>query len=403
MVRKDITLKSKLKIAAVVGARPNFMKIAPLAAELRKYPERFEFVLVHTGQHYDKVMNDVFFSELGIPAPDIHLGVGSGSQAGQTARIMLEFEKAVLEIAPHLVVVVGDVNTTLAAALVAAKLGIAVAHVESGLRSRDRRMPEEINRVLTDALADILYTPSRLADRNLLDEGVPKEKICLVGNIMIDSLIEFLKLAEQRDLPGKLGLKPGGYGLVTLHRPANVDNEKILGDLVDALVEISGRIPLVFPVHPRTVKMLGQFGLESRLEMAPGMKTIKPLGYLDFLSLMRSSRLAISDSGGIQEETTYLGIPCITLRENTERPETISGGTNTLAGHDRGLIISLAEQALAGEIKTGSGLEFWDGKVAARIVEDLEHRREWLMRTPDERVDPAAIQLDKFTLKSGKS
>lgn len=387
-------MSDKLKIVAVVGARPNFMKIAPLARELAKHTERFEFVLVHTGQHYDSLMNNVFFSELGIPAPDIHLGIGSGSQAQQTARIMLKFEKALAKIAPHVVVVLGDVNSTIAAALVAAKLGIAVAHVEAGLRSRDRRMPEEINRVVTDTLSDILYTPSRLAGRNLLSEGVAEEKISLVGNIMIDSLIGFLDQAEERRIVRELGLTPHGYGLVTLHRPSNVDNREVLAEIVGALVEISRELPLVFPVHPRTVKMLAEFGLEAQLEQAGSIRMIEPVGYLDILCLMKSARLAISDSGGIQEETTYLGIPCITIRENTERPETILEGTNTLAGHDRGLIVGLARDALAGRGKSRGRLEFWDGKVAARIVEDLQKRRDWLMSSPDERVDRAAIQVD---------
>ncbi len=387
-------MSDKLKIVAVVGARPNFMKIAPLARELAKQPERFEFVLVHTGQHYDKVMNDVFFSELGIPTPDVHLGVGSGSQAQQTARIMVEFEKAVAKIAPHVVVVLGDVNSTIAAALVAAKLGIAVAHVEAGLRSRDRRMPEEINRVVTDALSDILYTPSRLADGNLLSEGVAPEKISLVGNIMIDSLIGFLEQAGERGIVQELELTPGGYGLVTLHRPSNVDNREVLGGIVEALLEISRRLPLVFPVHPRTAGMLTEFALETKLKQAENIRMIEPVGYLDILCLMKSARLAISDSGGIQEETTYLGIPCITIRENTERPETILEGTNTLAGHDRELIVRLALDAIDGNVKNRGDLEFWDGRVAERIVEDLEKRREWLMSSPDERVDRAAIQLD---------
>ena len=396
-------LSDKLKIAAVVGARPNFMKIAPLARELAKYPERFEFVLIHTGQHYDNLMNEVFFSELGIPAPDIHLGVGSGSQAQQTARIMLEFEKAMVEIAPHVVIVLGDVNSTIAAALVAAKLGIAVAHVEAGLRSRDRRMPEEINRVLTDALSDVLYTPSRLADRNLISEGVPPAKISLVGNIMIDSLIGFLERAGQRKIVREMELTPQGYGLVTLHRPANVDDREILSGIVEALVEISGRLPLVFPVHPRTAKMLSSFGLDTRLEQTGRIRMIEPVGYLDILCLMQSTRLVISDSGGIQEESSFLRIPCITIRENTERPETILEGTNTLAGNDRELIVRLAADAVDGRGKRGGDLEFWDGAVAARIVKDLEKRRAWLMSSPDERVDQAAIQVDNCHPENGNN
>lgn len=387
-------MSTKIKIAGVVGARPNFMKIGPLAEALRGRPDRYEFVLVHTGQHYDEMLNEVFFRELGLPRPDVHLGVGSGSHGEQTARIMLGFEKALSEIAPHLVVVVGDVNSTLAASLVASKLGIAVAHVEAGLRSRDRRMPEEINRVVTDHLSDILYTPTGLADENLLAEGIPAQRISLVGNIMIDTLIRFLALAEKMDTLSQMSLVKKEYGLVTLHRPSNVDDPAILAGIVEALVEISNRLTLIFPAHPRTVKMLNSFGLAGRLESAGGIRLVEPLGYLDFLCLMKSARLVLSDSGGIQEETTFLKIPCLTLRENTERPETLRQGTNVLVGSDRGRIVEEAFKAIRGESGRGSDLKFWDGRVASRIVQDLERRRDYLLASPDERTSPEAFQVE---------
>ncbi|MFH1071779.1 MAG: UDP-N-acetylglucosamine 2-epimerase (non-hydrolyzing) [Candidatus Glassbacteria bacterium] len=387
-------MSTKIKIAGVVGARPNFMKIGPLSEALRGRPDRYEFVLVHTGQHYDEMLNEVFFRELGLPRPDVHLGVGSGSHGEQTARIMLGIEKTLSEIAPHLVVVVGDVNSTLAASLVASKLGIAVAHVEAGLRSRDRRMPEEINRIVTDHLSDILYTPTGLADENLLAEGIPAQRICLVGNIMIDTLIRFLALADKMNTLGQLGLVEKEYGLVTLHRPSNVDDPAILAGIVEALVEVSSRLTLVFPAHPRTVKMLNSFGLAGRLESAGGIRLVEPLGYLDFLRLMKSARLVLSDSGGIQEETTYLKVPCLTLRENTERPETLRQGTNVLVGSDRGRIVEEAFKAIRGESAPGGALEFWDGRVASRIVQDLESRRDYLLASPDERTSPEALQVE---------
>ena len=376
----------RLKIVGVVGARPNFMKISPLVRALNLEPEAFEFVLVHTGQHYDPLMNDVFFRDLELPEPDIHLGVGSGSHAGQTAKIMLGFEKVALEVKPHLVLVVGDVNSTVAAALVASKLGIALAHVEAGLRSRDRRMPEEINRIVTDTLSEVLFTPTRLADKNLLAEGIDPSRIVLAGNIMIDTLIRFLGLAEKSPLPGSLGLKPGGYGLVTLHRPSNVDSPEVLAEIVEALLTVTRDLPLVFPVHPRTVKMLKAAGLYGRVENAPGMRLSEPLGYLDFLALLRSAGIVFSDSGGIQEETTYLRVPCLTLRENTERPETIEQGTNVLVGHDRKRIVAEARKILDGGGKRGGALEFWDGNVSGRIAEELKKRKSYF-------TTPAEIRL----------
>lgn len=384
-------MSERLKIVAVVGARPNFMKISPLVRALSREPEEFEFILVHTGQHYDPLMNDVFFRDLELPEPDIHLGIGSGSHAHQTANIMLGFEKVALELRPHLVVVVGDVNSTVAAALVAGKLGIALAHVEAGLRSHDRRMPEELNRLVTDTLSEVLFTPTRLADKNLLAEGIDPSRIALVGNIMIDSLIRFLGPAAKSPLPGSLDLKPSGYGLVTLHRPSNVDSPAVLTEIVEALLAVARDLPLVFPVHPRTVKMLKAAGLYGRVEKAKGLRLIEPLGYIDFLALLRSARLVLSDSGGIQEETTYLRVPCLTMRENTERPETIGQGTNVLVGHDGGKIVSEARKILNGGGKKGGALEFWDGHVSLRIMEELKKRKSYLMTPAELRLAGAAL------------
>ncbi len=386
--REDPVLSDKLKILGVVGARPNFMKIAPLAERLRAERDWCGFTLVHTGQHYDRRMNEVFFAELGIDPPEVFLGVGSGSHASQTARIMLALEPVLLEQAPHLVLVVGDVNSTVAGALVAAKLGIAVAHVEAGLRSFDRRMPEELNRILTDSLSELLFTPSRLADANLRREGVPPERICLVGNIMIDTLVRRLEQARALRPWEGLDLTEGGYGLVTLHRPANVDDPAVLAELVGALAELSRELPLVFPVHPRTRAALEREGLLTALEAAAGMRLAGPLGYLEFLALMRGSRLVLSDSGGIQEESSYLGIPCLTLRENTERPETIAQGTNRLVGRDRGRILAGARQALRDGGSRGGELEFWDGRVTGRIVEELRRRMGYFLTPAERRLDP---------------
>ena len=383
-------MSEKLRIAGVVGARPNFMKIAPLRAELERWPEDFEFTLVHTGQHYDRKMNDVFFSELNIPEPDVHLGIGSGTHAEQTAGVMVAFERFLLGNPHHLVLVVGDVNSTLAASLVAAKMHVPVAHVEAGLRSGDRRMPEEINRIVTDSLSDILFTTSTLADRNLLAEGVASSRISLVGNIMIDTLIANLENARQLDTVKNLGLSPGRFGLVTLHRPALVDDREKLEEVLNALADISTKLPIMFPVHPRTEKRIEEFGLENIFAGCDGLKRTAPLGYLDFLALMSSSALVISDSGGIQEETTYLKIPCLTLRENTERPETIELGTNTLLGFDTARLRSCAAEITAGRGKKGSDLEYWDGKVSQRIAAELKKRRSWLMSSVDSRLGPGA-------------
>jgi UDP-N-acetylglucosamine 2-epimerase (non-hydrolysing) len=364
-----------LKVHLIAAARPNFMKVAPLYHVLQRAPWCAP-ILVHTGQHYDHNMSGAFLAELGLPAPDHHLGVGSGSHAEQTAGVMLAYEKVCLAERPDWTIVVGDVNSTLACSLVAAKLLIPIAHLEAGLRSGDRTMPEEINRIVTDRLADLLWTPSPDGDENLLREGVAAEKIDCIGNIMIDSFerqrpqIEALAMAES------LGLQPGGYGVVTLHRPSNVDQPAVLRTIVAALLEIAEQLPLVFPIHPRSKARLAEFGLLDRLSAQPAVRLIEPQPYYAFMSLVVTARLIVTDSGGLQEETTYLGIPCLTLRENTERPITVSQGTNRL--------IKAAELAgqvkaiLAGRGKSGRRPALWDGRTAERAAESL--RRHGLPR-----------------------
>ena len=356
-----------MKIIHVVGARPNFMKIAPVlrAVERAGFAEQR---LVHTGQHYDFAMSDVFFVDLGMPRPDIFLGVGSGSHAEQTAKVMVGFEKICLEERPDLVVVAGDVNSTMACSIVAAKLIVPSAHIEAGLRSFDRTMPEEINRIVTDRLSDLLLTPSADGDENLLREGADPARIHRVGNVMIDSLRAHLPRARERRVPESLGLAPGGYAVLTLHRPANVDDPAVLAGLLDAVAAIQARIPVVFPVHPRTRKMLAGSGLGARLDAMPGVKTCDPLGYLEFLGLTSQARLVLTDSGGLQEETTALGVPCLTLRENTERPVTVTEGTSTLVGRDPRRIVDEARKVLAGQGKAGRIPALWDGHAAERIA-----------------------------------
>ncbi len=362
-----------LKIINVVGARPNFMKIAPLVTAMKCRPAEFQPILIHTGQHYDAKMSDTFFSDLEIPEPDIDLGVGSASHAAQTAAIMKAFEPLMLQEKPDWVVVVGDVNSTLACALVCAKLGVKVAHIEAGLRSRDRSMPEEINRLLTDQIADLLFTPSRDADENLRAEGIPEKRIRFVGNIMIDSLLKYLPLANKSTIRKDLRLGNLDYAVLTLHRPSNVDQSQTFAGIVEALEEVGSLLPIVFPVHPRTLKMIANLGLTDRVSNAPGLCLTDPLGYLDFLELLSGSSLVLTDSGGIQEETTVLGIPCITLRENTERPITVEMGTNTIAGSDPTRIIKAARQALNKNPGTSSPQipPLWDGHTAARILDAL--------------------------------
>jgi len=363
-----------LKIINVVGARPNFMKMAPLIEALNKHPGRFQHLLVHTGQHYDERMSRAFFSDLGLPKPDINLEVGSGSHAEQTARIMVEFEKVCLEHSPGLVIVVGDVNSTMACAITAKKLGTKVAHVEAGLRSRDMSMPEEINRLCTDVLCDYLFTTDHFADENLKAEGVSPERIFFVGNVMIDTLLKHRELARGLDLIGKWGLKPQGFATLTLHRPSNVDDPAVLRGILDALSEIGRRIPIVFPIHPRTRKTVKQFGFEHYLsngDKPRGLWATEPLGYLEFLHLNTHATMVITDSGGLQEESTALGVPCITLRNNTERPITCEVGTNFVAGTGKENILRHAFRILEGEIPRGKVPEKWDGKAAERIVEIL--------------------------------
>jgi UDP-N-acetylglucosamine 2-epimerase (non-hydrolysing) len=371
----------QLKIDLIAAARPNFMKIAPLFHELTRQPW-CQLRLVHTGQHYDRNMSDAFFSDLGLPTPDLHLGVGSGSHAEQTANVMIAYEAACVADRPDLIVVVGDVNSTVACSLVGSKLHITVAHLEAGLRSRDRRMPEEINRLVTDAIADILWTPSPDGDENLAAEGVPPEKITRVGNIMIDSYELMRERIEASATRKNLGLTGVDYGVVTLHRPSNVDAPGQLGALVAQLRDIAARMPLVFPVHPRTRKNLEAFDLWADLVEAPGLQVIEPLGYVDFMNLVCGARLIITDSGGIQEETTYLAIPCLTLRTTTERPITLTEGTNRLVTAAE--LRDTVDGILAGHSPAGRRPELWDGHTAGRVAADI-HRR--LLAAPNENAD----------------
>ncbi len=389
-----------MKMVLVAGARPNFMKIAPLVRAIERHNSlaasptaSIEYLLVHTGQHYDYNMSDSFFNDLKLPQPHIHLGVGSGTHAEQTGKVMIEFEKVLVRESPDMVVVVGDVNSTLAATLAAVKLNIPVAHVESGLRSFDRRMPEEINRLVTDALSTYLFTPSPDGDENLLREGIPPDKIYRVGDIMVDSLLFHLEEAKRSDILRRLGLVRGQgpnfdsvvpYALLTLHRPSNVDEEESFQKIVAALELIGERIPIIFPVHPRTKKQLMVLCLEEKIHFhniqeridlsSPGIHGLDPLGYLDFLSLMTRAKLVLTDSGGIQEETTVLGIPCLTLRDTTERPITIKEGTNTLVWNDTRKIVEEGFKILDGKGKKAKIPEYWDGKTAERIIKILAEK-----------------------------
>lgn len=363
-----------LRIINVVGARPNFMKIAPVIDEMRRRSDRIHSLLVHTGQHYDESMSDSFFEDLQITRADINLNVGSGSHSEQTARIMIAFEQVLTEHHADWVVVVGDVNSTMAAAIVSAKMLVRVAHVEAGLRSFDRTMPEEINRVVTDSLADLLLTPSRDAHHNLLREGVPANKIRFVGNVMIDTLRRNLDRASQSKVLERFGLKPAEFCAMTMHRPSNVDDKKTLSGILDALLMIGEQLPIIFPVHPRTRERLEQFGLNDRLQKQESLVLTEPLGYLDFLKLYSNSRLVLTDSGGIQEETTALGIPCLTLRQNTERPITVTEGTNRVVGNNPENIKREALAALDRRAASSRIPELWDGNAAVRIVDAIEER-----------------------------
>jgi UDP-N-acetylglucosamine 2-epimerase (non-hydrolysing) len=359
-----------LKIINVVGARPNLPKISPLIREMQRHPE-IEPILVHTGQHYDETLSEIFFRQMGIPAPHFNLEVGSGSHAAQTAEILKRIEPVLIEHQPDLALVVGDVNSTLAVSLAAVKLGIRVAHVEAGLRSFDRSMPEEINRLVTDTLADYLFVTEQDAIENLLKEGRPRENIYLVGNVMIDSLRHFLPAAQSSRIGEELSLRNGSewrrFAVLTLHRPSNVDSTAKLTELLGAVEAIAAQVPVVFPVHPRTQQRL----TDARIKHHPELRLISPIGYLDFLCLLSKATLVLTDSGGIQEETTALGVPCLTLRTNTERPITISEGTNLLVGTDPARIVAAARDVLAGKGKEGRVPPLWDGHAAERIVDIL--------------------------------
>jgi UDP-N-acetylglucosamine 2-epimerase (non-hydrolysing) len=357
-----------IKIINVVGARPNFMKIAPILAAIRRRSGEARQILVHTGQHYDETMSKAFFRDLEMPPPDIYLGVGSGTHAEQTARVMLAFEPVLNQERPDWVVVVGDVNSTLACALVASKRATRVAHVEAGLRSFDRTMPEEINRVLTDQIADLLLTPSPDADANLLREGVRPEKIVRVGNVMIDTLMRRLEVSGGSGILEQLNLQRGGFAVLTLHRPSNVDDAETLRGIFSALGEVACRLPVIFPAHPRTQLRLRAFGIER----PRGVMILEPMGYLDFLHLWSNARLVMTDSGGLQEETTALAVPCLTLRENTERPITVEQGTNRVVGRDPVSIVEAVCDVLSnGHPARARAPELWDGRAGERIVEAL--------------------------------
>jgi len=355
-----------MKVLHVVGARPNFMKVAPVMAEMARFPDIFTQTLVHTGQHYDEKMSEVFFGDLEMPRPDVYLGIGSGTHAQQTARAMLALEPVLIEHSPDWVIVVGDVNSTIAGGLTAAKLGMKVAHVEAGLRSFDRTMPEETNRVLTDHLADLLFTTEPSGNDNLLREGIPSEKIHFVGNVMIDTLVKLLPKARERwqTLASTLGVER--YVLVTLHRPSNVDAPDTLREIMLALGDIAEHVPVLFPVHPRTRQQIDRRGLHIEND---DLRLLEPVGYLDFLSLMCHASVVVTDSGGVQEETTYLGVPCLTVRPNTERPITLTAGTNRLVPSERRALVESVQLALnpayPGDRQPP---EKWDGQAAQRIV-----------------------------------
>ncbi|MBG0775032.1 MAG: UDP-N-acetylglucosamine 2-epimerase (non-hydrolyzing) [Desulfovibrionaceae bacterium] len=385
-------------IVHVMGARPNFMKVAPVHRALAALPPAgwrtpLRQVLVHTGQHYSANLSDVFIRQLGLPEPDVNLGVGSGTHAEQTGAIMVAFEKVLADVRPDLVVVVGDVNSTIACALTARKLGVPVAHVEAGLRSFDESMPEEINRVLTDAISDLLFTTEESGNENLWRTGVERHKIHFVGNTMIDSLLLQSEAAAQRDTLGALGLAAGDaargqngatarpFALLTLHRPSNVDRRETLAPILEGVARLSERLPVVFPLHPRTAARSREFGLEGHFEplarvarRGAGLGACDPVDYLDMLNMMRHAALVLTDSGGVQEETTFLGTPCLTLRANTERPVTVSRGTNVLVGQDMGRMQREADKILSGRGKKGETPDLWDGKAGARIAAVLADR-----------------------------
>ncbi len=363
------------RFGLVAGARPNFMKIAPILRELDQRAG-LQTILIHTGQHYDRNLSDVFFEELGIRQPDISLNVGSGSHAKQTAEVMVAIEQVVLDAQQaglpfDRLVVVGDVNSTMAAAIAATKMHVPVAHVEAGLRSFDRDMPEEINRLLTDSISDMLFCSEPAGVENLLREGHSPSQVHLVGNVMIDTLLTQVQRAREQDTLERLDLAANGYGVVTLHRPSNVDDPNSLAELLNVLAEIAGEMPFIFPVHPRTQGRIKEFGLQPTIDAAPNLRLLEPLGYLDFLCLTSRAKVIVTDSGGLQEESTALGVPCLTLRTNTERPITCDEGTGTLIGNSADQLRELLTQVLRGNYKLGKCPALWDGKAAVRIVDLL--------------------------------
>jgi len=347
------------------------MKVAPLYREFLKHKNEVNHIIVHTGQHYDEKMSKIFFDDLELPKPDIYLGIGSGSHSVQTAKIMMEFEQIILDQKPDLVIVVGDVNSTMACSIVASKMLVPLVHVEAGLRSFDNTMPEEINRKVTDVLADMLFITEKSGIENLSNEGVNSEKVHFVGNVMIDSLVQYKEKSKQSTLLNELDLNPNQYILVTLHRPSNVDQKENLEKILSIFEGFISNLPIVFPMHPRTQKNISVFGLKERFDNLPNVKIVDPVGYLDFINLMANSKLILTDSGGIQEETTYLGIPCITMRDNTERPITVEVGSNYLIGLNVEKVISTGNEILSGKMKNHRIPELWDGKAAERIVKIL--------------------------------
>jgi len=386
-MKKLIKLQHPIKVIHVVGARPNFMKVAPIMREMFKYPQKFDQILIHTGQHYDNEMSKYFFKDLELPKPDIYLEVGSGTHAEQTGKIMIKFEKVCFREKPDLVIVYGDVNSTISCALAAAKLLISIAHIEAGLRSFDRTMPEEINRIITDQISDYLFTTCEDANYNLIKEGTPENKIFFVGNVMIDTLLKNMKKAENSNILENLGLKnkinKTKYAIVTLHRPSNVDDPKKLEGILNALNILSNEIPIIFPAHPRTFRKIKNFKLAKVINYKGNflskeikkpirnIKIIPPLSYFDFLCLMSNASIVLTDSGGIQEETTILGVPCLTLRNNTERPITLKVGTNILVGNNPKNIINKVRSILNNGKSRIKIPKYWDGKAAKRIVKIL--------------------------------
>lgn len=367
-------MRNKLKILIVVGARPNFIKIAPLISEMKKYPKMITPVILHTGQHYNKVMSRKIFKDLDLPKPDICLNVGSGSHAKQTAEIMKQADDIIAKEKPNLILVVGDVNSTLACSLVAAKLQIPIAHVEAGLRSFNWEMPEEINRVLTDRISDFLFTTEKSANNNLIKEGLPKDKIFFVGNIIIDTLKNYLKKAQQSKILNKLKLKKKSYALLTLHRPEIVDKREKLYQVLEILKSIGQKIPIVFLVHPRTKQRIKEFKLSNKFKI-PNLIMSEAVGYLDFLNLESNAKVVLTDSGGVQEETTILRVPCLTLRQETERPITIELGTNIITGLNKKKVLKEINLILKNQFNKGGIPPLWDGKTAERIVQIIKEKR----------------------------